>query len=525
MFLFLEDAELEQYREFSDKIDWIQFPWNRIGLGIFDGIRGIGAREDIQPGHALTFLPEFLAVTASKALNMIIDIASRIDTSVDSSELLQDLQRIPVTSRMAVVLNFIKVHHKHPDFLDFDFNPSNKSFTSDLISSLQKTELVWQSYVNLLPPADNFPLSLNLTLAEELYEGTDLASFLVQRISAAESNYDKFCVEMLCAKYPTLFPQAEITLDAFKWGLSMLWSRSFTLGASGGALMPIADMFNMYLESGYLGRESFVESDGTLILLTDEFIPKGSQVFLRYSNEQLFSNGQILLDYGFLPMENPRNFFPIKFCFLDATRKSRSNPKLQKLERRKFQLALRLLKRYQPFSNDPILGTGGPDCVRIDLKTGSINFELLFWARMKSLNGVSFKYQKPKLLKEWDRVSQTQAFLQERISPSNEIRAISKILKLLIDQRDKIVDTLPLVIPNGSDYHEMTAYRYKNQIIQFLDSQIDLYFDLVEKFYIGDPISRTGSPIYDLLNIASQFEQNEAELRKRRLIRNVKTFT
>lgn len=101
-----------------------------------------------------------------------------------------------------------------------------------------------------------------------------------------------------------------VTLDEFKWAISICWSRSFKLPSPyNSGFVPFADLFNMlHPSSRKMIRQKFENGNFNYIALRD--IEKGEQIYSFYSTKGL-SNEQILMDYGFVFDDNPMDFVPI----------------------------------------------------------------------------------------------------------------------------------------------------------------------------------------------------------------------
>lgn len=95
----------------------------------------------------------------------------------------------------------------------------------------------------------------------------------------------------------------KVTLDEWQWALSVIWSRAFSLGNKGGALIPLADMFNMASPADEakltpLAQDKLENGGVGFYAATD--ISKGSQIFVQYGGGNPLPNAQLLLDYGFI---------------------------------------------------------------------------------------------------------------------------------------------------------------------------------------------------------------------------------
>lgn len=110
-----------------------------------------------------------------------------------------------------------------------------------------------------------------------------------------------------------------LSYQDFKWVLSIIWSRSFSLlldeGRAAG-LIPFADMFNNPSDTlrryENMLRVQIDSETGDLLYFCRTGVKKGEQIYTFYGRESSFSNAQLLLEYGFtLAPTNPNDLIMI----------------------------------------------------------------------------------------------------------------------------------------------------------------------------------------------------------------------
>ena len=170
--------------------------------------------------------------------------------------------------------------------------------------------------------------------------------------------------------YPEHFTPEQFSLDAWKWALSVIWSRSFVVDEEKRGLVPWvliaslrplhlhalyffrrynhnhrqADMFNMAPEAEQV-KVAVDAVDRHLIYSSSSAIKKGEQIFVAYGQSRQMSNAQLLMDYGFVLENNPHDavVFPM-------THSSSASPRKRDL------LRAHDLDRDQFFVGPPALG-------------------------------------------------------------------------------------------------------------------------------------------------------------------------
>ncbi|ELR18348.1 SET domain containing protein [Acanthamoeba castellanii str. Neff] len=200
----------------------------------------------------------------------------------------------------------------------------------------------WQRYIDVLP--STFSTTLFFSDDELSYlEGSSLHHFARQRRRAIESQYDTIFTPLF-VDYPEHFAPEQFSLDAWKWALSVIWSRSFVVDEGKRGLVPWADMFNMAPETEQV-KVAVDAVDHHLIYSARSPIKKGEQIFVAYGQSRQMSNAQLLMDYGFVLENNPHDavVFPM-------THSSSASPRKRGL------LRAHDLDRDQFFVGPPALG-------------------------------------------------------------------------------------------------------------------------------------------------------------------------
>merc|ERR1712196_761272 len=110
-----------------------------------------------------------------------------------------------------------------------------------LVSESVKARSIWKPYIDALPLAFTTPIYFSdAELA--LLKGTALSGFVRNRKERIEQVYRENLLP-LCADNKDEFPVC-FSVEKFKWALSVLWSRCFTVNIDGeeqGALVPLGD--------------------------------------------------------------------------------------------------------------------------------------------------------------------------------------------------------------------------------------------------------------------------------------------
>eukprot|EP01116_Phalansterium_solitarium_P019587 TRINITY_DN552_c0_g1_i4.p1 TRINITY_DN552_c0_g1~~TRINITY_DN552_c0_g1_i4.p1 ORF type:complete len:267 (+),score=94.82 TRINITY_DN552_c0_g1_i4:338-1138(+) len=160
----------------------------------------------------------------------------------------------------------------------------------------------WRAYMAVLPR--QFSTTLHWPEhALAALQSSATASFTAKKKDAIRRQYEQ-AVRPLCQLHER-FCSADFAYDRFKWALSVLWSRSFSVqigGESMGALVPFADMFNTAPPASIKLQHRMTPS--ALELIATAPIAAGEQIFVPYGRDAM-SNGQLLMEYGFVLPDAP----------------------------------------------------------------------------------------------------------------------------------------------------------------------------------------------------------------------------
>eukprot|EP00698_Gefionella_okellyi_P007231 TRINITY_DN1758_c0_g1_i3.p1 TRINITY_DN1758_c0_g1~~TRINITY_DN1758_c0_g1_i3.p1 ORF type:complete len:347 (+),score=69.29 TRINITY_DN1758_c0_g1_i3:304-1344(+) len=177
-------------------------------------------------------------------------------------------------------------------------SPSN-AMALTILAEKFASRSAWRPYLDVLPATFHTPLFWSDAEMREL-QNTSLAIFARQRQESVI--YSAEVLQQQLRQHPLgkqLFPTGTFTLETFQWALSCVWSRSFRVrlqGRDGGAMVPLADMFNM-------GHPVKIREDGVdgITLTATHHIAAGEHIFVRYSTRPTMA--QLVLDYGIMPEE------------------------------------------------------------------------------------------------------------------------------------------------------------------------------------------------------------------------------
>ncbi len=76
-----------------------------------------------------------------------------------------------------------------------------------------------------------------------MWSVADRTEFTLKRRESIERQYEAI-FSYLFKNHADIFTPERYTLDDFKWALSTIWSRTFSLAKDTGGLVPLADFFN-----------------------------------------------------------------------------------------------------------------------------------------------------------------------------------------------------------------------------------------------------------------------------------------
>lgn len=132
--------------------------------------------------------------------------------------------------------------------------------------------------------------------------------YTITRNQAVENHFNRILLQQ--TENPLLHWLSNVTLNEFKWALSIGWSRSFKLAQPyRSGFVPFGDMFNMLAPNQTpMVKQKFV--DGTFVFEAIRDIAVHEQIFTTYSKG--LSNAQLLMDYGFMFKDNPFDFVLIE---------------------------------------------------------------------------------------------------------------------------------------------------------------------------------------------------------------------
>ena len=191
----------------------------------------------------------------------------------------------------------------------------------------------WDPYIQLLPSSfPSFPIFWSESQLNEL-TGSSVKSFVERRLRRAKETYDTLLDEDV---------KAELSMNDFLWGLSVLFSRSHSISvrspSSGrwvkvACQVPMADLFNTAT------RTKIDEQDGNNVdcqtndasthfeCFTTRPVTAGEELFVPYGGvgKAGMGNGQLLLDYGFVHEYNPFDLVAVNITPPQSVNMSGSN--------------------------------------------------------------------------------------------------------------------------------------------------------------------------------------------------------
>jgi len=230
--------------------------------------RGVLANKTIQKGDIVLVVPATAMITPIVALESI-------KTMFPGSEKEEFLLSLSQTNLMCLFLLLEKT------------NSNSK----------------WSTYIETLP--NNFSTTIFWSKSElEELQSSTLKDFSLRKYTTIERQFHY--LSPFFAEYFHHLNQSNVfTLDKFKWALSVLWSRTFSIRIDKkvtGGLVPLADMFNTNFKSVKI-QHLMAEND-SLLLIANDTILEGEQLFTSYGHE-LLGNGRLLLEYGFAIKDHP----------------------------------------------------------------------------------------------------------------------------------------------------------------------------------------------------------------------------
>ncbi|GAM26057.1 hypothetical protein SAMD00019534_092320 [Acytostelium subglobosum LB1] len=164
-----------------------------------------------------------------------------------------------------------------------------------LMYSRLNTDAFWYPYASVLPETFTTTLYFN---DEEMaaLQRSKLRDFAMGRSKGIQHHYDTIFDHLKTVNDE--FKKPEYTFELFRWALSCIWSRAFSLSKNDGGLVPLADMFNAEdKENAQVVPDS---RPNKLTYYSNKPIKKGEQVFTPYGVYKTFSSAQLLMDYGFV---------------------------------------------------------------------------------------------------------------------------------------------------------------------------------------------------------------------------------
>eukprot|EP01132_Coremiostelium_polycephalum_P006273 gene6273-7815_t len=186
-----------------------------------------------------------------------------------------------------------------------------------LMYSYLNKDSFYYPYTMILPKEFSTTIYFNQEELKEL-QSSKLKDFTIQRNRGIDEHFD-ITFERLAKNIPEEFGGERKELyskELFKWALSCAWSRAFSLSDQDGGMVPVADLFNAVIgdtstdddNKGVGGSKVVVDSnDQRLVYYAAQDIEQGEQVFTPYGVYRPLSNGQMLMDYGFVFEEGTKS--------------------------------------------------------------------------------------------------------------------------------------------------------------------------------------------------------------------------
>jgi len=263
------------------------------------GNYGVYAIKDIQPSQQLFHLP-FKMVLSTKVAMEEWDIGKQV------------IKHVPNIHPRSVLL-LLLIHLRFGEVVDHSSKNSVERF---------------RGYVSCLPEIYTDPTFWENVeqgkLAMELIQGTNLYHTMDEYILREREDYDK--LTEFSKAFPTLLATNLLSMERWKWARSAFVSRCFppkllnldsiTISdmpqtdndkASCGILLPVIDLMNHQ----YATKVTWLSDrhQQRITFQVDASIKTNEQVFNNYGPK---CNEELLLCYGFVPMDNPADSVSVK---------------------------------------------------------------------------------------------------------------------------------------------------------------------------------------------------------------------
>eukprot|EP01102_Stenamoeba_stenopodia_P010380 TRINITY_DN3119_c0_g1_i1.p1 TRINITY_DN3119_c0_g1~~TRINITY_DN3119_c0_g1_i1.p1 ORF type:complete len:497 (+),score=131.68 TRINITY_DN3119_c0_g1_i1:33-1523(+) len=286
---------------------------------------------------------------------------------------------IPFQSMMAFTQESISRSPYFEPLRKIDVSPTNLQAFWVYIESITESS-PWLSYLLTLPRS--FDTTLYFSDEEmELLQRSPLRVFTNRRKENIQQNYQAIRKQIQRLWEST--SQGELFdfyKEEFGWALSVVWSRAFAVkfpsqDAPTGALVPLADMFNMADPSAPIQVDISHDSKGLYYHAAID-IPANAQIFVKYGSINL-PNAILLMDYGFVFKNNKHDWFPVMLSPLENEHVDRQKHKTSLLKSFGLENMIQVSARQMP--NDlfrvarVIVATPGELSGDIDPQTFAVN--------------------------------------------------------------------------------------------------------------------------------------------------------
>lgn len=128
--------------------------------------------------------------------------------------------------------------------------------------------------------------------------------------SEAIEKYRTSIFEPLFYKKPRIFDPVKFSVNKMKWALTYIWAKSSHLENGEIALIPVVNFFSEPLTAKpnpFVVKVEAQWNDNSLDFIATGTIFAGETIYSPFSLERRLSNGQLLLDYGFVVSDNQNN--------------------------------------------------------------------------------------------------------------------------------------------------------------------------------------------------------------------------
>eukprot|EP00002_Diphylleia_rotans_P041235 TRINITY_DN9988_c0_g1_i1.p1 TRINITY_DN9988_c0_g1~~TRINITY_DN9988_c0_g1_i1.p1 ORF type:complete len:466 (-),score=97.37 TRINITY_DN9988_c0_g1_i1:213-1610(-) len=194
-----------------------------------------------------------------------------------------------------------------------DLGPTNMAAVLLMHEKLNKQSF-WTHFIDSMPQDFTTPIFFPDEILEIL-KSTHVMEWTMKRKETIRKHYD-YLMDMVFSQYPDVFDTEHYTIDLFKWALSVIWSRSFTIyfhDERHPALVPLADMLNHNIPENLDGLTIGSGQNEFFVLQLKTPCHFGTELTVKYTS--MPSTDRILFDYGYVIHDNPHDAIMISVPF------------------------------------------------------------------------------------------------------------------------------------------------------------------------------------------------------------------